>query len=116
MLAANYDITLDRAADYSFVLTIKDALGTAVDLSDENTVFYADIRNKITKTQAVQFGYTKTTPLSGIVTFALTNADTKLLKAGSGLYEWDIFMVLGEVTRRLIYGSVTVRPQFTNDI
>jgi len=116
MLAANYDITLDRAADYSFVLTIQDALGTAVNLSDGSTVFYADIRNTSTKAQAVQFDYTKTTPLSGIVTFTLTKANTKLLKAGEGLYEFDIFMVLGGVTRRLIYGSVTVRPQFTNDV
>jgi hypothetical protein len=120
MLAANYDITLDRAADYSFVLTIQDASGVAVDLSAGTTLFYADIRNTASKAQAVQFGYTKTTPLSGIVTFSLTKAETKTLKAGEGLYEFDIFMALGAspntVTRRLIYGSVTVRPQFTNDV
>lgn len=118
MLAANYDITLDRAADYSFVLTIQDASLTAVNLSDASTVFYADIRNTATKAQTVQFTYTKTTPLSGVVTFTLSKANTKLLKAGEGLYEYDIFMALGSplVTRRLIYGSVTVRPQFTNDV
>ena len=120
MLAANYDITLDRAADYAFVLTIEDALGVAVDLSAGTTLFYADVRNVATKAQAVQFTYVKTTPLSGIVTFKLAKADTKLLKSGEGLYEYDIFMALGAspntVTRRLLYGSVTVRPQFTNDV
>ena len=120
MLAANYDITLDRAADYSFVLTIQNQAGAAVDLSAGTTLFYADIRNVATKTQAVQFTYVKTTPLSGVVTFTLTKANTKLLKAGEGLYEYDIFMALGAspntVTRRLLYGSVTVRPQFTNDV
>ena len=119
MLAANYDITLDRAANYAFVLTIKDAVGVAVDLSDANTLFYADIRNTASKAQAVQFTATKTAGTGGIVTFSLTKADTKTLKAGEGLYEFDIFMALGAspntVTRRLIYGSVTVRPQFTND-
>lgn len=114
MLAANYDITLDRAADYSFVLTIQDASLTAVNIT--SATFYADIRNTSTKAQAVQFSSSLTTPLSGIVTFTLSKANTKLLKAGEGLYEWDIFMVLNGTTRRLIYGSVTVRPQFTNDV
>ena len=114
MLAANYDITLDRAADYSFVLTIQDASLVAVNIT--SATFEADIRNTATKAQAVEFTPTLTTPLSGIVTFSLTKAETKTLKAGEGLYEFDIFMVLGGVTRRLIYGSVTVRPQFTNDV
>ena len=120
MLAANYDITLDRAADYAFVLTIEDADGIAVDLSDAATLFYADIRNVASKAQAVQFTATKTAGTGGIVTFKLTKVNTKLLKAGEGLYEYDIFMALGAspntVTRRLLYGSVTVRPQFTNDV
>ena len=29
MLAANYDITIDRAAEYTFVLTIQNQAGTA---------------------------------------------------------------------------------------
>ena len=33
MLAANYNITLDRVADYSFVITIQNQAGAAVDLS-----------------------------------------------------------------------------------
>jgi hypothetical protein len=114
MLAANYDITLDRAADYSFVLTIQDASLTAVDVT--NATFYADVRNAATKAQAIQFSIAKTTPASGIITLTLAKADTKLLKAGDGLYEWDIFMVLSGTTRRLIYGAVNVRPQFTNDV
>jgi hypothetical protein len=114
MLAANYDITLDRAADYGFVLTIQDAVSTPVDIT--GATFYADIRNVAPKTQAVAFTVALTTPLSGIVTFSLSKANTKTLKAGEGLYEYDIFMVLGGTTRRLIYGSVTVRPQFTNDV
>jgi hypothetical protein len=114
MLAANYNITLDRAADYGFVLTIQDAVFAPVDIT--SATFYADIRNVATKTEAVEFTVTPTNPLSGIVTFSLSKADTKTLKAGEGLYEWDIFMVLGGTTRRLLYGSVSVRPQFTNDV
>jgi hypothetical protein len=44
-------------------------------------------------------------------------ADTKLLRAGTGLYEYDIFMTLGGVKRRrLLYGSFTLRPQSTNQV
>jgi len=116
MLAANYDITLDRAADYSFVLTIQNQAGTAINIT--GATFEADIRSTTTKAQAVEFTPTLTTPLSGIVTFSLTKAETKTLRAGEGLYEYDIFMALGSplVTSRLLYGSVTVRPQFTNDV
>mgnify|MGYP000879154558 CR=1 FL=1 len=114
MLAANYDITLDRAADYGFVLTIQDSALAPVNIT--GATFEADIRNVPSKTQAVEFTPSLVTPLSGIVSFALTKTQTKTLKAGEGLYEYDIFMVLGGVTRRLLYGSVTVRPQFTNDV
>jgi hypothetical protein len=119
MLAANYDITLDRAADYSFVLTIKDASGAAVDLT--TATFYADVQSLASKSQAVSFTPTISTPKTlGIVTFALSKANTKLLKAGTNLYNWDIFMVLGTspniVTRRLVYGSITVRPQYTDNV
>jgi len=114
MLAANYDITLDRAADYAFVLTIQDSARVPVNIT--GATFYADIRNVPSKTQAAAFTAALTTPLSGIVTFSLTKANTKTLKTGEGLYEYDIFMVLGGTTRRLLYGSVTVRPQFTNDV
>jgi hypothetical protein len=114
MLAANYDITLDRAADYSFVLTIQNPSLTPVNIT--GATFEADIRSTTTKAQAVEFTATLTSPSSGIVTFSLSKADTKTLRAGEGIYEYDIFMVIGGVTQRLIYGSVTVRPQFTNDV
>ena len=114
MLAANYDITLDRAADYAFVLTIEDVEGVAVNTS--TATFEADIRSTATKAQAVEFTLPPTIPSTGVIPFTLTKADTKLLKAGEGLYEYDIFMVLDGKTRRLLYGSVTVRPQFTNNV
>ena len=115
MLAANFDITLDRAADYSFVLTIENQAGSAVNLTD--ATFYADIREISSKKEVLDLTpvITGNLPLNGQVTIALTKAQTKTLKAGSGIYEWDIFMVRSEVATRLLYGSVTVRPQITND-
>jgi len=114
MLAANYDITLDRGADYSFVLTIQDGSLAAINVS--TATFNTDILNIKTKAVAGVLETSLTAASSGIVTFKMTAANTKLLRAGTGLYEYDIFMTLGGVKRRLLYGSFTLRPQSTNQV
>ena len=124
MLAANYDITLDRAADYSFVLTINNQAGTAVDLSAANnagsvpTAFIADVCEVTTKKEVLDLTPTVLNPATnGQVQITITKAQTKTLKAGSGIYEWDLFMDRGNpiVRTRLLYGSLTARAQTTND-
>jgi hypothetical protein len=116
MLAANFDITLDRATDYSFVLTINNQSGGAVDLASP-IAFYADIREIASKKEAQQFTCNVTgATTNGQVTLSLTEVQTKALKAGSGIYEWDLFMIRSTITTRLLYGSVTVRPQITNNV
>jgi hypothetical protein len=124
MLAANYDITLDRAADYSFVLTINNQAGAAVDLSAANnagsvpTAFIADVREVATKKEVLDLTPTVLgTATNGQVLISITKAQTKTLKAGSGIYEWDLFMDRGNpiVRTRLLYGALTARAQNTND-
>ena len=121
MLAANYDITLDRAADYSFVLTIQNQAGAAVDLSTVSgipTTFIADVREVASKKEVLDL-----TPdvlgsaTNGQVLISLTKTQTKTLRAGKGIYEWDLFMNRGNPTvrTRLLYGSFTARAQITND-
>jgi hypothetical protein len=117
MLAANYDITIDRAAEYSFVLTIQNQL-QPVDLApnDEPFDFYADIRETATKKEIVSF-----TPTildngdNGQVAFNLTEANTLLLKPSTA-YEYDIFMRRSGVMERLLYGSITVRANITKGV
>lgn len=111
MLAAKYDITIDRAAEYSFVLTIQNPAGTAVDIG--TYTFYAEARDAVTKKQAVVFA---TSILdggdNGQVKFSLSEANTLTLKP-AGSYEYDIFMKsTGDVMQRLLYGSMTVRQNF----
>ena len=116
MLAANYNITLDRAADYSFVLVIKDANNAAVNLTGD--LFEGDIRLSSSKKQALEFTFANGGS-NGQVTFTLTAAQTKQLIAGSN-YEYDVFLIRsvgnGGKTIRLIEGTVTVRAQRTNDV
>jgi hypothetical protein len=116
MLAANYDITIDRAAEYSFVLTIQNQLKQPIDLDPPDVdpyTFYADIRETATKKEVVSF-----TPTiidngnNGQVSFNLQESSTLLLKP-STKYEYDIFMRRAGVMERLIFGSVTVRANIT---
>jgi hypothetical protein len=112
MLAANYDITIDRAAEYSFVLTVQDELQQVVDIS-EDTSFYSDIRETLSKKEAIPF-----TPVlvdggvDGKVSFNLSESDTLVLRPDK-TYEYDIFMRASGKTKRLLFGSVFVRANIT---
>ena len=124
MLAANYNITLDRGADYSFVLTIQNQAGTAVNLSADagtstpQATFIADVREVASKKEVLDLTPTVLgTATNGQVLITITKTQTKTLRAGSGIYEWDLFMDRGNPTvrTRLLYGSLTARAQTTND-
>lgn len=111
MIAAEYDLIIDRAADYRFTLTIKNRLGALVNLSSHT--FSADIIDAATRAKVVSFTATITSPTtSGEVVLSLSEADTLLLNNRRG-YEWDLFMVSGGNTERLLYGKVTARQNRT---
>jgi hypothetical protein len=121
MLAANYDITLDRAAEYTFVLTIQDQAGIAVDLtavadSTNPDLVWADVRDADTKKTVVEFDCEVLAPFTdGQIQLTLTEDDTLLLNAKRS-YEYDIFMERSGKMERLIYGSLTVRPNYTKGV
>lgn len=112
MNAAKYDIIIDRASEYDFVLTILNQDKQPVDLS-ENTSFYSDIRETNTKKEIISFN-----PIlidggqDGQVSFNLPEEDTLLLNPNR-VYEYDVFMRRDGVTRSLLYGSVSVRANIT---
>ena len=116
MLAANYDITIDRATQYSFVLTIQNQLKQPIDLDPpaaDPYAFYADVRETATKKEIVSFSATILDGGdNGQVAFNLSEANTLLLKPSTE-YEYDIFMQRNGVMERLLYGSVTVRANIT---
>jgi hypothetical protein len=111
MLAANYDITIDRAAEYNFVLTIQNQASAAVNIG--SATFYADIRETSTKKEIVSFtAAILNSGVNGQVSLNLSEANTLDLKP-NGSYEYDIFMRRNNITERLLYGSVTVRANVT---
>lgn len=113
MLAARFNITLDRAADYQFTLFVNDQSGNPVDISA--AVFHADVRNAITKAELLEFTATAGGENNEVV-LSLSENQTKTLST-SVPYEWDLFMIRsGTDTDRLIYGSLTCRDNLTNDV
>lgn len=111
MLAANFDITIDRAAEYKFVLTVKNQAGDAVNIG--SAAFYADIRDVTSRRKVVSFTPTiLDSGVNGQVSLNLTEANTLTLQP-SGNYVYDVFMRRSGVTERLIEGSVTVRDNVT---
>lgn len=114
MNAANYNITIDRATDYGFVLTVNDLAGDPADISEVD--FYGDIRETDTKRQAVEFTFALVTDgADGQVSISLPKEDTKLLREATS-YEYDVFADLAAGRARLLEGTVTVRNNRTNDV
>lgn len=116
MLAANYDITIDRAAEYKFVLTLQNQLGQPIDLAPSGAgpyEFFADIRETATKKEIVSFAASVLNDGdNGQVSFVLSEDKTLKLKPSTS-YEYDIFMQRAGSMERLLYGSVTVRANIT---
>ena len=124
MIAAHHDITIDRAADWSLVLTIKDAAGIPIDItSDSAYIFTGDIRNKKTKIEKLSFSFSKESPVApadGEIKVYLTAVNSQKLE-GCNLYEYDIFMTTASedeepiITKtRILEGTLTSRNNITN--
>jgi hypothetical protein len=110
MIAAQYDITLDRAAEYSFTVTVQNPAGSPVNLT--GSTVYAEIRDYNTKKQIAVFSSASSVFASGQIVLSLTEADTKLLNSKTR-YEWDLFLVrTGTATERLLFGDVTCRQNY----
>lgn len=116
MIATNHDITIDRAADYEFYLTINGGDGSSIDVSAAD--FYSEIRDKTSRKTVVTLTCTPSVDPVNEVVCALSTTQTKTLVADAdpdddARYEWDLFMVRSGVTTRLLYGDAFVRDNHT---
>lgn len=112
MIASNFNITLDRAADYSQSFTCYGVADTPSVVSASE--FFGQVREVVSKRKVVDFTFQTPTPASGEVYFELSNESTKLLRS-KVKYEYDIFRVTASATTRLVYGTLTVRSNITNN-
>lgn len=107
-MAIKANLVIDQGTDYSTTIRLTD--------DDENVVTLtgytaqAQMRKTYTSSNAVSF----TTTLgatTGIVTLALTDAQTSALTPGR--YVYDVLLTRSGLTSRIVEGIVTVTPGVT---
>lgn len=115
MAAATHNITIERGADLSFDLTIKDSDDVVVDLSAIPIAnFKAQIRRGSGKPLIASFSTSfKTDGTDGIVVFTLTDTESNKLNS-EHRYTYDVFWQDAAGTRDyLIRGTATVSGNIT---
>lgn len=109
MSAARRNLTIERGAEKSFVLQIKNPNGTVVDLT--GSTFFAQIREEHRKPLVAEFT-TQVDTTTDTVAFRLDGAATLALDV-SKRYRWDAFWRVGSTNRRILFGDVIVAPNIT---
>lgn len=107
MSAAKRNLNIERGAEKSFSMQIKNPDGTVVSLA--GSTFSAQIRAEHRRPLVAQFNC----PVVGdTVAFQLPNSATLALDV-SKRYKWDAFWRVGSTNRRILYGDVIVTPNIT---
>ena len=96
MAAAKHNITIEQGADFEMTVTLKDANGTAINVSANTISFFSKIKRspetdtiKDTGNADIAFTATKTDGANGVVKFTIEEDKTAQLP-GDNLY-YDIF-------------------------
>lgn len=107
-LAATYNITLTRNADWRKVLTIRDNNGDAVNIG--SATFEGSIKTAAGRPLVASFSFTiLSSGTGGQVRIDLT--DTESLKlAGGQTYQYEIVMTLSGLRKPLLRGKLEVLP------
>lgn len=85
MPASTYNISIERNVDFCVILTLKDAAGNPIDVT--NVDIDAEIKQDYYFPSLVSFTITKLTPASGIIKLELSAAQTAVLHPGNLKYD-----------------------------
>lgn len=119
MAAAKHNITIEQGADFEMTITLKDANGTAIDVSAGTISFLSHIKRS-PETDPIKDGSNNPIELvatkqggTGVVKFNIAAAKTALLP-GDNLY-YDIFRknTVGPVFEKDLEGKITVIERVT---
>ncbi len=110
MAAGNYDIIIEKKANFSFTATFKQSTGAALDLT--NRTLTGEIRRDFDNVLQATFTITKSDATKGIALIELSSAQTSVLTLDDSHY--DIFSTLntGNV-ERLLEGKATIVKNIT---
>lgn len=108
-MATIQNLFIDQGTTFSLAIVVSDQNGDAKDLTDYTV--RGQLRKSYNSSTAISFTATKSTPLDGEITIALTATQTSALKAGR--YVYDIEIESNEETLRVLEGIVVINPEVT---
>ena len=109
-MAVYSNMTIDQGTDFSSAIDVTDADGDAVNLTGYTVA--GQIRKTYTSSTAVNLTCAVSNATSGIVSVALTAAQSNAMKAGRYVYDVEITSSGGAKTR-VLEGQVEITPGVT---
>jgi hypothetical protein len=103
MAASNLDLLVEQGATWAYVLTLKDAASTPVDLTTASAKM--QLRKGYGSPVVVELSST------GTISLALSDVETRGIRGGDYIY--DLELTQGSTVSRLVQGRVTVSPEVT---
>ena len=109
-MAVYSNITIDQGTDFSSNIDVTDADGDTVNLTGYTVK--GQIRKSYQSSTAVDFTCTVSNAAAGIITIALTAAQSNGMKAGRFVYDVEMTSSGGAKTR-VLEGQVEITPGVT---
>jgi hypothetical protein len=110
MSASTYNLSIERNTDFSISLVLKDAGGTAIDVT--NATIDAEIKQDYYFPTIQTFTVTKNVPASGQITLSLTAAQTAALHPGP--LKYDVLVKYQNNTfQKILKGIVSIDTNIT---
>jgi len=111
-MAAIANLLIDQGANFSSDVTVRDAIGTAFDLtgytvSAKMAKGYSSTRTRTTITTTIL------APTTGVITLSLLPNITQTLDAERYVYDVELTQTSTGTVTRVIEGIITVRPGVT---
>jgi hypothetical protein len=101
---------IDQGSDFSSIITLTNADGTARDLT--GYAIAAQIRRGFESTNAVSFTSTIYSAVAGQIKLALTNTQTSAMKSGRWVFDVELTSSVGTKSKAL-KGLVIIDPEVT---
>lgn len=119
-MTAKLNLKINQGATFRHTLTIKDANGVVIDLTDYTARM--QIRDKVGGTVLLELTTENDriviTPVEGKIELVITAADTEAITWISGVYDFELVNMIGlvEEVNRLFEGRVSVSREVTKVI
>lgn len=108
-MAAEYNITIDKYADFKRTFQIKED-DEILDIT--GYTFDASVKTNFQATTETEFTCEITEAANGLFTMSLTDVQTGALTPGTGVYDLRMTNTAGEITR-LFEGRAFIKPGVT---